>query len=346
MLSFDPSTTASHKLGIFGVPTTYATSRLALLPVPWDVTTSYGSGAALGPGAILKASPQIDLFDLLLGRAYEQGYHLLPSPQHLETLNERLSTLAQRVRDELEETQTLSEEAQNLQREINEGCESMVSWVYSEARKILEDGKLLGLIGGDHSSPEGAIRAIGEKYHGQFGILHIDAHADLRPAYQGFTHSHASIMYNVMNSEFRPQNLVQVGVRDFSEEEYEMIQKRSDIFTFYDNGLKEELLSGISWSLLCKRIVDELPQNVYISWDIDGLSPEFCPNTGTPVPGGLSFDQAIYLLSTLAKSGRHIIGFDLNEVAPATNSRSEWDGNVGARLLFKLCGWTVLTNKP
>jgi agmatinase len=341
-MAFDPSVTASYHAGIFGLPTTPAEARLHLLPVPWEVTTSYGAGTSQGPEAILKASPQIDLFDLETGTAYEAGYHMLPVPQRLKELNSELKPKALAVREELEETGRLGAKGEKLLAEVNAGCDEMVEWVFSHSQKVLQSGKLLGLIGGDHSSPEGAIRAVSETLGGDFGVLHIDAHADLRQAYQGFKHSHASIMRNVMEADWRPAKLVQVGIRDFCKEEYDFIQSRQDVKTFFDIELKRELLGGTSWSLLCRHIVDALPKQVYVSFDVDGLSPEYCPNTGTPVPGGLNFDQVLYLFSSLVKSGRKIVGFDLNEVAPGED---EWDGNVGARLLYKLCGWTVVSQK-
>jgi agmatinase len=343
-MEFDPSVTASHKVGIFGLPATRNAARLILLPVPWEVTTSYGGGTSEGPEAILKASPQIDLFDLETGAAYEAGYHMLPVPEKLKALNGRLRPLALEVRSELEETGKLGAKGQKALAEVNSGCDEMVEWVFSHTRDLLKEGKLVGLIGGDHSSPEGAIRAVSESCNGEFGVLHIDAHADLREEYQGFKHSHASIMNNVMRAGWKPEMLVQVGIRDFCQEEYELIRGRKDIKTFFDIELKRELLAGTNWSALCRQIIDALPKQVYISFDIDGLSPEFCPHTGTPVPGGLSFDQALYLFSALVKSGRRIVGFDLNEVAPGSDG-NEWDGNVGARLLFKLCGWTIVAQK-
>ncbi len=341
-MAIDPSVTVSHKVGIFGLPSTRELARLVLLPVPWEVTTSYGGGTAQGPDAILKASPQIDLFDLETGAAYEEGYFLLPIPEKLNQLNAKLKPIALEVRSELEEAGTLSGKGERLLTQVNQGCDEMVRWVYEESRAVLKNGQLLGLIGGDHSSPEGAIHAVSESVNGEFGVLHIDAHADLRDSYQGFKHSHASIMRNVMEADWRPKKLVQVGIRDFCKEEYDFIQSRPDIKTFFDIELKRELLGGTSWSLLCRHIVDALPPKVYVSFDIDGLSPEYCPHTGTPVPGGLSFDQVLYLFSALVKSGRKIVGFDLNEVAPGAN---EWDGNVGARLLYKLCGWAVVSQK-
>ena len=107
--------------------------------------------------------------------------------------------------------------------------------------------------------------------------------------------------------------------------------------------LSERKMQGESWSVLSDEIIQHLPQEVYISFDIDGLDPRFCPHTGTPVPGGLDLKEAFYLIKKVAQSGRKIIGFDLNEVAPGHTS--EWDANVGARLLYKLCGWTLSCKK-
>jgi agmatinase len=338
--NFDSSGTASHKAGLFGVPTELEKSRIVIIPVPWEVTTSYGAGTSRGPESIWKASPQIDLFDLEVGRAFEQGYHLLPIPQSIQELNDHLKPKALAVRAHLEEHGELDAAMKRVQAEINAGCAHMSEWVHGEAAAVLKRGQIPAVLGGDHSSPEGNIRAVSESVGGSFGVLHIDAHADLRFQYQGFERSHASIMNNVVHAEWRPQKLVQVAIRDFCQEEYELIQSKDLIQTFFDLNLKRSLFEGESWASICGRIVADLPEQVYISFDIDGLSPEYCPHTGTPVPGGLSFDQANYLLRTLVESGRKIIGFDLNEVAPGEDG-DEWDGNVGSRLLYKLCGWTI-----
>jgi agmatinase len=117
------------------------------------------------------------------------------------------------------------------------------------------------------------------------------------------------------------------------------------IKTFFDSHLKEKLAQGISWAKITEDILSELPNNVYVSFDIDGLDPALCPNTGTPVLGGLSTDQTFFMLKQLVQSGRKIIGFDLNEVSPGSQMTSDWDGNVGARVLFKLCNWTIESSK-
>ena len=339
-MTFDPSGTGSADLGLFGIPTDAKKARVVIIPVPWEVTTSYGSGASNGPSSVRAASAQIDLFDLELGLAYEQGYHLLDIPEDLRLANDRLKEVAVSLRADLESGGAMTADWTKRVAEVNDGCAKMSEWVHARAVEIVGRGQIPAVLGGDHSSPEGCIRAVVEGTGEPVGILHVDAHADLRDAYQGFTRSHASIMYNVMHADWRPAKLVQVGIRDFSRDEYELTQSRDDLMTFFDLDVKRELFEGQTWAGVCTRIVAQLPQAVYVSFDIDGLSPEYCPHTGTPVPGGLSFDQANYLLRAVVKSGRRIVGFDLNEVAPGDD---EWDGNVGARLLYRLCGWATLS---
>jgi agmatinase len=200
--------------------------------------------------------------------------------------------------------------------------------------------KIVGLVGGDHSTPLGFMEALAERYS-DFGILQFDAHCDLREAYEGFEYSHASIMYNALKIP-QVKKLVQVGIRDWCEAENEIINNsKGRVKTFFDYVMKRKMYEGESWRGICSEIISHLPRHIYISFDIDGLDPKLCPNTGTPVPGGLEFEQAVYLISQVAASGKKIIGFDLNEVAPGD---SEWNGNVGARLLYKMCNLTAVSN--
>lgn len=345
-VKFDPTTTISAEFGIFGIPLSEEESKVVLVPVPWEVTTSYGEGASRGPQIIRQASEQIDLFDLEVGKSYEVGYHMRTLSEELRAKNDHFKAIAQELIEMRTNLSDDHEKMNTLAGQVNIACNEMTDWVYRQCSEVLSNGKLLGLVGGDHSTPLGAIRAVSDQYKGNFGILHIDAHADLRKAYQGFTQSHASIMYNVMTDAKKPLKLVQVGIRDFCEEEYEFSNSRDDIQTFYDLALKRRLLKGETWEAVCHDIIRELPENVYISFDIDGLDPAFCPHTGTPVPGGLSVDQVFFLFREIFNSGRRIIAFDLNEVSTGGLSESEveWDGNVGARILYKLCGWLAKSN--
>ena len=346
---FDPTTTISSEFGIFGIPLTEAESRLVLLPVPWEVTTSYGRGASNGPRIIREASEQIDLFDFETKNAYEAGYFMKEISSQWAEESEKFKALAQKVIALRTAQSGDLVTIDKLVSEVNVASKRLTTWVYTETKKILAAGKLFGLVGGDHSTPLGAIQAICEKHalngQSEVGILHLDAHSDTRRAYQGFEQSHASIMYNVMHLPMRPKKLVQVGIRDFCEEEYNFIESRTDIKTFFDIQFKKRLLKGESWGSVAMDIINELPKKVYISFDIDGLDPRYCPSTGTPVIGGLSTDEVFFLFNLLAQSGRQIVGFDLNEVSTGEATEAEWDGNVGARMLYKLCNWSIVTNK-
>jgi agmatinase len=227
-----------------------------------------------------------------------------------------------------------------LQEEVNQGSEQMINWVEAETTKHLNAGKLVGLVGGDHSTPLGFFKSLAKKYP-NYGILQVDAHMDLRKAYEGFTYSHASIMYNAMQIK-SISKLVQVGIRDYCDEENVFAnanKKRVSVFTYAD--VRKSQYDGETWKDICKKIIASLPNNVHVSFDIDGLDPKLCPNTGTPVAGGFEFHEITYLLSELAKSKKKIISFDLNEVSPG---KDDWDGNVGARMLFHLCGVLAKSN--
>ncbi|QOI98283.1 MAG: agmatinase family protein [Flammeovirgaceae bacterium] len=323
---------------VFGLPFTPENAELIIVPVPWEVTVSYQTGAAQGPEAILQASVQVDLYDRNIADAWKIGIAMVPVNDEILKENIRLRELAAQHIASLEGGDETG--ANNpLLRKINEGCENLNVYVKATTTNYLKEGKLVALLGGDHSTPLGFIRALSERYD-RFGILQIDAHADLRKAYEGFIYSHASIMYNALKLP-SVNRLVQVGIRDFCEEEIQVMDRSMGrIKTFFDEDLKAQQFAGKTWDALCDEIIRELPELVYISFDIDGLDPKLCPNTGTPVAGGFEFHQITYLLRKLVQSGRKIIGFDLNEVAPGSD---EWDANVGARMLYQLCNWMAVS---
>ncbi|MCB0483368.1 MAG: agmatinase family protein [Flavobacteriales bacterium] len=333
-LNFDPGAVGQANGNFFGFPFTSAQSALVLVRVPWDVTTSYGGGAANGPEAILRASPQLDFYHPNSQNAWEQGIATATLDLKIQSESQRLRPLASEVISALESGLFPDKDALAV---VNRGSE----WLNDRVRKMclewLQQGKLVGLVGGDHSTPLGLMQALGE-LHETFGILQIDAHADLRPAYEGFNHSHASIMHNAL--QLRCINkLVQVGVRDYSAQEATCAAADERIALFDGGKLRHQRCTGVPWQASAKEIVQSLPQKVYISFDIDGLDPSLCPNTGTPVPGGLSFDEVVFLIQQVRTSGRQIIGFDLNEVSPGPHG--DWDANVGARVLFELCCYTL-----
>jgi agmatinase len=343
LTQFDPNNVGNPNNNIFGLPFVQEDARLVILPVPWEVTVSYNAGTARAPEHILNASLQVDLFDPDYRDAWKQGYYMIPSDKKVLMKSDYLRKEAELYINYISQGEVVADNKFMCKtlKEINEGSLFLNAWVYENTKELLNKGKLVALLGGDHSTPFGFYKAIAEKY-GNFGILQIDAHCDLRKCYEGLKYSHASIMYNTLEEIPELQKLVQVGIRDFCDEEFDyMVASNQRVITYLDKDIKERQYEGQTWKHIADEIVEHLPQQVYISFDIDGLDPKLCPHTGTPVQGGFETEQVFYLFKRILQSGRKLLGFDLNEVGV---SRSEWDENVGARCLYKMCNMLVTAN--
>ncbi len=322
---YNPSD-VGKKGNLFGLPYSQQESDLVILPVNMDVTVSYGEGTSKAPKLILDESSQLDLSLPNIVKPWE--LRMTMSDEFLDKKeNEEYRKKAKTIIDALASGNQISN--QNLVDEINAHCKNIHRLVEVKCDELFDQGKIVGVLGGDHSSPLGLLRSLAKRE--VFGILQIDAHMDLRNSYEGFAYSHASIMHNAMNLE-GVSTLTQVGIRDYCDEEEEsMRNSNKEIHVFYDEEMFSERSAGKTWLEQTKEIVQTLPETLYISFDIDGLDPSLCPTTGTPVPGGLKFNEAIYLINEVVKSGRKIIGFDLCEVGT-----SAWDANVGSRILYRL----------
>jgi agmatinase len=344
--NFDPNSPGLVSNNIFGLPFSEDNSELILIPVPWEVTVSYRPGTSRGPEQIYDASMQVDLYDPEFQDIWKRGFYMVPYDKNIRNKSDYLRSCAELIIGCLSEGNPVqcSNQLVNKLKEVNDGGKMMHDWIQNLTSHYLNLGKKVALIGGDHSTPLGFIKALGEK-HESFGILQIDAHADLREAYEGFTYSHASIMYNVLKEVSQVHKLVQVGIRDYCDEELNIINNNPErIKTFFDRDIKVKQYEGAHWKDIVDEIVAALPQKVYISFDIDGLDPKLCPNTGTPVPGGFELEQVFYLFSKVKKSGREIIGFDLNEVSSGSHGHDCIDPIVGARALYKMCNHLLGSN--
>lgn len=335
---FNPNEVGINNGNIFGFPYTVEESQIIIIPVTSDITCSYSKGTAEGPKAILEASTQLDFYSPYLKDAWITKVTMLPIDDKQMKKNREIGAIATLIIQKLEENKPLSKtDLLNLNK-VNEFCSKLNKDVEKKATNYIKKGKLVAVLGGDHNSPLGLINALSKKYK-NFGVLQIDAHADLRKAYEGFEYSHASIMYNVLKNK-AVGKLIQVGIRDVCPAEIEIINKsKGRIKTFFDWDIKAQQYQGKTWDELCSDIIDQLPDMVYISFDIDGLHPSLCPDTGTPVVGGFELEQINYLFNKLALSNKKIIGFDLNEVG-----KNEWDANVGARALYRLCNFLAKSN--
>ncbi|HEY0057886.1 MAG TPA: agmatinase family protein [Flavisolibacter sp.] len=340
---FDPNSVGNPNNNIFGLPFSEEEARLVILPIPWEVTVSFGSGTARATEQIMRASLQVDLFDPDVPNGWKEGFYMRDTDKKILLKSDYLRKEAELYIDYISNGDIVEQNQFMCKtlREVNEGSHFLNNWVYQQTKALLEKGKLVALLGGDHSTPLGFFKAIGEK-HGDFGILQIDAHCDLRQGYEGFVYSHASVMYNALNEIPELKKLVQVGIRDYSEGEWEYIQANGErIKTYFDRDIRWRQYEGETFRSIVDEIIDQLPSRVYISFDIDGLDPKLAPNTGTPVQGGFETEQVFYIFNKLRHSGKQIIGFDLNEVS---TSEDGWDANVGARVLFKMCNLLVACN--
>jgi len=341
MPSFNPDGAAVEGSGIFGLPTTLEEAKLAFVPVPWDATASLHGGASKGPQDIFEASMFTELYDRSLGRLYEIGLAMeeLDTCAEIVGWNEEARACAAPIIANGGIEEGCKEELRALSAQVEILCRKMNSYVYEHVTKHLNAGKTAALIGGDHSVSLGAIRAYAERYSG-LGVLQIDAHCDLRKSFEGFAYSHASVMDNVL-SRTKAERIVQVGVRGFCEEELQRVQESNgQICIFFDQDIADSKAHGTNWNTICHQIIDALPDDIYLTIDVDGLDQSLCPHTGTPVPGGLTYQEFIFLLKSIVEAKKRIVGFDVVEVAPGKTQPS-WDAIVGAQLLYQTAGWCM-----
>ncbi|TSC57895.1 MAG: hypothetical protein Greene041619_900 [Candidatus Peregrinibacteria bacterium Greene0416_19] len=314
MKDFNPNAPANPNSGIFGLPYNSNESEVILIQVPWDATASHKTKTALAPAAILSASKQVDLFHYKFGNLYSRGIYLESINSEIKKIKNKTSKVSAKNRTQLNQLTTKLEKI-----------------IYLDVKKILKEGKIPGIIGGDHSVSLGAIKACSDEK--EIGVLQFDAHADLRKSFDGIKHSHASIMFNVIN-ESKIINLTQIGVREFCQEEFDFIKSNNKIKTYFDRELFNRKSEGESWRTISAEIINNLPEYLYISLDIDFFDIKLCPNTGTPVPGGLDYNEFLYFVESVA-TVKKIIGFDLVEVSP--NPVNQLDESIGARALYELC---------
>lgn len=342
---FDPNGVIPDNGNYFGIPLSPEDAALVLISAPWDTTVSHRSGSSYAPDAIIEASRRVDFFEPMAPYSWRKGIATAPIDYSIQDLSHRLRSDANRVIKVHEDIGSSAFDHlvyERRLRRVNEGSAEVNANIYQQAKQWLDKGKIVGLVGGDQSTAYGIIRATGEK-HGKIGILHIDSNCDLLETYQGFEHSNTSVMHNVLRDVSEVERLVCVGVRAFRPTEWERAISDSRIALFTGQDIWSKHFEGINWSSICDDILAQLPENVYVSLDINGLTIECSPHTGTMVAGGLRFPEVVYLLNKLVNSGRRIVGFDLTEVTPDLNDKT--NAAIAARLLYNMCSM-ALKNHP
>lgn len=272
-----------------GIPDEYAkleTSKIVLIPVPYDGTSTWQKGADKGPEAFLEASENMELYDIETdSEVYKNGIYL-------------------------SEPVTL-----------NATPEAMADAVHQETKKYIKKNKFVTIIGGEHSISIGTIRAFNEVFQ-NLTVLHIDAHADLRQSYEGSTCNHACALYEASQNT----NLIQVGIRSMD------IQEKS-VMDFDKTYFAHEMATDDSW---IDSAIDQMTDNVFITFDLDAFDPSILPSTGTPEPGGLFWYETLEFLKEVFKE-KNVVGFDIVELCPNENEKSS--DFLAAKLYYKMLSY-------
>jgi len=258
---------------------------IVILQIPYELTTSYGQGTSLGPAACVEASGQVELFDPILGED-------LPAGQNIKTI------------------QPWGGQGNNLREQLDGISDYLVPWFDGETFPVI--------LGGEHGILPAIVDAAGNHplikgEYSKLTIVQIDAHADLREELDGEPFSHACSAARAM--DFGLKHLYQVGVRAFSKTEYQRIQNDDNITTFFASDFQKS--SGRSKWDDWIEVLTSIEGPVHLTIDIDGLDGSLVPATGTPVPGGLTFWQAVETIQAIFSSSKAtVISMDVNEIVP------------------------------
>jgi agmatinase len=275
--------------GLLPEESAFASAQVALLPIPYEQTTTYGTGTKEGPQALIAASRHMELYDEELDyEVYKVGIHTL---RELES--------------------------------IVSGPQAMLDRITEVTGELLDHGKFVVGLGGEHTISFGLVRAFAERFPG-LSVLQFDAHADLRDTYQGTPYNHASVLRRI--SEIVPA--VQVGIRSLSREEAVWV-KEHGARLFYASEV-------VGSPRIATTISDALTDQVYITICLDGLDPSIMPAVGTPEPGGLGWYDVLRIVRRVAET-RHIVGFDVVELFPIPGNIAP--DFLAAKLVYKVLGY-------
>ena len=294
--------TASNFLALPIASSSLKKSSIVVLPAPYEHTVSFGGGTRYGPRELIAASHYVEFYDEELDRelCHEIGIATLPPVKFGRRIHQHAIAL--------------------LRKDVTD---------------LLDLGKFVATIGGEHTISLAPIAAHLEKYP-DLSILQFDAHSDLRESYQGSKFSHACIMSRVAEI-LDPRRIVQVGIRAQCIEESRFIREKG-INTFYAHQIRNNADRLDEWK---RRVVDALTEHVYITFDVDGLDPSIMPSTGTPEPNGLFWAETMQVLRMVADR-KSIVGFDVVELAPAKGVAHP--NLTAAKLMYKLMNYAFMNS--
>lgn len=270
-----------------GIPEKYARideAKVVLIPVPYDGTSTWQKGADKGPDAFLNASENMELYDIeTKSEVYRQGIYLAPP---------------------------VTEDS---------SPEKMVEAVYKTTKNYIKQEKFVTLFGGEHSISIGSIKAFNESFE-DLTVVQLDAHADLRPEYEGSSCNHACAMHEASKTT----NLIQVGIRSMDVSEKDHMDENH---VYFAHDLYED------WQ---EDAIGQMTPNVFITIDLDAFDPSIMPSTGTPEPGGLFWYETMEFLKMMFKK-KNVVGFDIVELCPNKDEKSS--DFLAAKLYYKMLSY-------
>ncbi|SKB46193.1 agmatinase [Salegentibacter holothuriorum] len=276
-----------NKKNYAGIPDKYSRiddATVVLIPVPYDGTSTWQKGSDKGPEAFLEASENMELYDIeTRSEVYKKGIYLAPPVTE------------------------------------NSSPEKMVEAVYKTTKNYIKQEKFVTLFGGEHSISIGSIRAFSESFP-DLTVVQLDAHADLRPEYEGSSCNHACAVHEASKTT----NLVQVGIRSMDVSE---VEHMDDNQVYFAHDLYED------WQ---DDAIGQMTPNVFITIDLDAFDPSILPSTGTPEPGGLFWYETLEFLKMMFKK-KNVVGFDIVELCPNKNERSS--DFLAAKLYYKMLSY-------
>lgn len=272
-----------------GIPEKYTRiddAKVVLIPVPYDGTSTWQKGADKGPEAFLHASENMELFDIeTRTEPYKKGVYLAPA---------------------------ITE---------NTTPEKMVEAVHKTTKNYINQEKFVTVFGGEHSISIGTIRAFNECFE-DLTVVQIDAHADLRPEYEGSACNHACAVHEASKTT----NLIQVGIRSMDISELDHMDENQVYFG-------HEIIHDDEWMT---DAIHQMTPNVFITIDLDAFDPSIMPSTGTPEPGGLLWYEMMEFLKKIFKK-KNVVGFDIVELCPDENEKSS--DFLAAKLYYKMLAY-------
>jgi len=270
-----------------GIPDKYARideAKVVLIPVPYDGTSSWQKGADKGPDAFLEASANMELYDIeTRSEVYKKGIYLAPPVTE------------------------------------NSSPEKMVEAVHKTTKNYIKQDKFVTIFGAEHSISIGTIRAFQESFE-DLTVVQIDAHADLRPEYEGSKCNHACAVYEASKTT----NLIQVGIRSMDVSEVDHMDENQ---VYFADNLYEDWMEDA---------IGQMTPNVFITIDLDAFDPSIMPSTGTPEPGGMFYYETLEFLKLMFKK-KNVVGFDIVELCPNENERSS--DFLAAKLYYKMLSY-------